>query len=253
MEFSLKETVKGLFKKKEKKRIWELDAARGLCIIGVIIVHLLFDLRELFGLRFDTPLWFDMIQKYGGILFIVLSGICITLGKHHVIRGLIVAFCAGIITLVTLLMFRKEDGLYIFFGILHLLAFCMLTYGAYRRLPWPVILVIGIAAVAAGIWFTTLTVEQRFLFPIGLTYKGFMAGDYFPIFPNVGYFMIGVVLGRTVYKKKKTLFPKANENNVFIRFFSFFGRHSLLIYLVHQPLIYGTCSLVRYFAGVFKR
>lgn len=249
----LKETVKGLFKKKEKKRIWELDAARGLCIIGVVIVHLLFDIREIFGFHFDTPLWFDLIQQYGGILFIILSGICVTLGRHHIIRGLIVAASAGIITLVTLLMFTKDQGLYIFFGILHLLAFCMLTYGLYRRLPWPVILVMGLAAVALGIYFNTLTVTQRFLFPLGLTYKGFSAGDYFPIFPNLGFFMIGTVVGKTVYKGKKTLFPKVSEKNVFVRFFSFCGRHSLLIYLIHQPVIYGIGSLLVWLNAPAKR
>lgn len=248
----IKETFKGLFKKKEKKRIWELDAARGVCIIGVIVIHLVFDIRELFGISFETPLWFDLLQKYGGILFIILSGICITLGKHHIIRGLIVAVSAGIISLVTLIMFDRNDGLYILFGILHLLAFCMLTYGLYRRLPWPVVLVLGIASIALGIYFKTLVVEQKFLFPLGLMYRGFSAGDYFPIFPNLGYFMVGVVIGRTVYKEKKTLFPKANENNFIIRFFSFCGRHSLLIYLLHQPVFYGVGSLVMFFRNLVK-
>ncbi len=238
----MKEFFTGLFKKKNTKRIWELDAFRGLCIIGVVIVHAIFDIRELFGFYFETPAWFDWIQTYGGILFVVLSGVCVTLGHHHIIRGVVVAVCAMIITLVTCLLFDRS--LHIWFGVLHLLAFCMLTYGLYRKLPWPVILGLGVCFVALGIWFTTFKVSNPYLFPLGLTAKGFAAGDYFPIFPHLGYFMIGVAGGKTLYKNKVTLFKKVNDRNPVIRFFSFVGRHSLLIYMLHQPLVYGILFLI---------
>ena len=74
----------------QKQRIWELDALRGLCILCVIVVHFLFDLQFFIGLDFTLPAWFQFIQQYGGILFVVLSGCCATLGSRSFRRGLIV-------------------------------------------------------------------------------------------------------------------------------------------------------------------
>ena len=247
----MKEFFTNLFKKKSSKRIWELDAFRGVCIICMVVIHAIFDIREFFGISFDMPVWFDYIQKYGGILFIVISGICVTLGHHNILRGTVVAFCASVITLVTMLTVGKD--LWILFGILHLLAFCMITYSLYRKLPWGLILVIGIAVIAVGFWFKTFYVRPGFLFPLGLRSSTFTAGDYFPIFPNLGYFMIGVVLGKTVYKNKETLFKKANDRNAIIRFLSFCGRHSLLIYMIHQPVILGAAYAVRFLGNLIGK
>ncbi len=239
----MKEFIKGLFNKAPKKRIWELDAFRGICIIGVVIIHVLFDMREFFGLKFALPVWLEMVQRYGGILFIILSGICVTLGHHNIARGLIVAASALVITGVTVLVFDKSY--WILFGVLHLLAFCMLTYSIYRRIPWPVILGLGLAFIALGYYFESLTVSNEYLFPLGLITKKFSAGDFFPIFPHLGFFMVGTVLGKTVYKNKETLFKKVNERFFLIRFLSFAGRHSLLIYLIHQPIAFGLFYAVR--------
>ena len=71
-----------------KKRIWELDAFRGLCIIGVVIVHLIFDMVDLYPiLDWQYPAWFFFLKQWGGTVFLVLSGICVTLGSRSVRRG----------------------------------------------------------------------------------------------------------------------------------------------------------------------
>ena len=77
-----------------KKRIWELDVLRGVCILGMVVVHLIYDLQTFFSLPFlaDSRL-FDLIKQWGGVLFLLISGICVTLGSHPVRRGLIVFAC----------------------------------------------------------------------------------------------------------------------------------------------------------------
>lgn len=104
----------------KNKRIWELDVFRGFCILCVIVVHLVFDIQTIFGLLDNMPPLYVFIQEYGGTLFVILSGICVTLGSRNIKRGLIVAGGAVIITAVTVLIFEPE--LHIWFGILHLLA-----------------------------------------------------------------------------------------------------------------------------------
>ena len=51
------------------------------------------------------------------------------------------------------------------------------------------------------------------------------------------WFLLGAVIGRTAYRKKQSLLPRVNAANPVIRFFSFCGRHSLLIYMLHQPVL----------------
>ena len=76
------------------RRIWELDALRGLCILGMILVHLVYDIRELYGLAdFAYPAIFSFVMQWGSVLFLLISGICVTLGHHPVRRGLAVFGC----------------------------------------------------------------------------------------------------------------------------------------------------------------
>ncbi len=226
----------------KRERIWELDAFRGVCILGVIVVHTVFDLRYFVGLDFSLPLLFRIVMDYGGVLFVILSGICVTLGSHSVRRGLVVLGCGSLITAVTegmIALGAADPTMRIWFGVLHLLGVCMLLYPLYRKLPTWALALSGIAIVGLGYWSQTIRVEVDLLFPLGLCTPGFSAGDYFPLFPHLGWYMLGTVLGRTAYRSRKTLLPKVPANCAPVRFLSACGRHSLWIYLAHQPVVYG--------------
>lgn len=225
-----------------KNRIWELDALRGIFIIAVVFIHVMFDL-DMFGfIDLSTwPDWYHFIQEYGGILFILISGICITLGSKHIKRGLVVLGAAAIVSVITYVMGDPRN--YIFFGILHLMAFCMLTYPLYRRLPTAVLFILGAIIIGFGFYFETIRIDSEYLFWLGLMSPYFAAGDFFPIFPNLGFYMIGVVLGRTLYKDKKSKLPGFPNDNFIIKTFSWLGRNSLFVYLGHQPIAYGACML----------
>lgn len=232
-----------------KQRIWELDAFRGVCILGMVLIHFLFDLIELFGAvdwTYPAPvLW---LKDWGGILFILLSGICVTLGSRSVRRGLIVFGCGMLCTAVTAGMAAlglAGSSIVIRFGILHCLGLCMILWPVLKKLPNIPAALLAAVLIALGFWFWDLRVEIPFLFPLGLTAPGFRSADYFPLLPNLGYFLLGAVLGRTVYRQKATLFPKVNTRNPVIRFLSACGRHSLAVYLLHQPILMALFALLR--------
>ena len=235
-----------------KSRIWELDALRGVCILCVIVVHFLFDLSFFGGLDLTLPAWYVFLQEYGGAIFVVLSGVCVTLGSKSVRRGLIVFACGMLITAVTYGMYRlgmSGADVVVKFGVLHLLGVCMLVYPAFKKLPPAALALLGLAIAITGYAIRGIIVPQRWLFPLGLTYEGFTSSDYFPLFPQLGYFLIGAAIGKTAYREKRTLLPGAFQKTGIARFFCWCGRQSLFIYLLHQPIVYGLLEFVLLLRG----
>ena len=235
-----------------KSRIWELDALRGVCILCVIVVHFLFDLSFFGGLDLTLPAWYVFLQEYGGAIFVVLSGVCVTLGSKSVRRGLIVFACGMLITAVTYGMYRlgmSGADVVVKFGVLHLLGVCMLVYPAFKKLPPAALALLGLAIAITGYAIRGIIVPQRWLFPLGLTYEGFTSSDYFPLFPQLGYFLIGAAIGKTAYREKRTFLPGAFQQTPVARFFCWCGRQSLFIYLLHQPIVYGLLEFVLLLRG----
>lgn len=97
--------------------------------------------------------------------------------------------------------------------------------------------------LALGYWFQTLTVPVTWLFPLGLTAPDFASSDYFPLLPNLGWFLVGAFLGRTGYRRKESLLPQFPAEARPVRFLSWCGRQSLFIYLLHQPVLAGLLEL----------
>ena len=230
------------------KRIWELDALRGLCLLGVVAVHLIFDLTELYGIiTWEAPDWFMFLQSWGGVIFLLISGICVTLGSRSVRRGIVVFGCGLLISAVTWVMYAYLDfhrSVLIYFGVLHCLGTCMILWPLFKK--WPAWLLGLLAAVLTGVgfWANEQTVNTPWLVPLGFTFRGFSTSDYFPLLPHLGFFLMGAVLGKTLYARKQTLFPKINENTPLLRFLRACGRHSLWIYLLHQPILSAICLLL---------
>ena len=230
----------------KKDRIWELDFFRGIFILCVILIHGIYDAQVFLNWDFNPPPIYDFIQYNGSILFILLSGICITLGHHFVRRGAIVFACGILISAVLKIMVAlnlMDDASIIYWGILHLLGFCMLSYILLKRLPTWLLGFLGVAIIVLGFYVETVTPDTIWLCPFGFTPYGFATADFFPIFPYWGWFMVGIVLGRLLYKEKKTLLPKFPYRAWPIRAIAFCGRHSLWIYLGHQPILYGIMML----------
>lgn len=224
----------------KKERIWELDALRGLCILGMVVVHLCYDLVAFAGKSLSLPGWFILLGQYGHLFFILISGICVTFSSTSIKRGAIVLCCALLVSYVTLYMDQivGMGRVRIWFGILHLLGVCMLLYPLFRRLPHWVLTLLGVVFIALGVYLKGVRVSVDYLFPLGLRSGSVYTGsDYFPLFPGLGWFLLGAALGKTVYRSKKSLLPRVNSAAPLPRALCFCGRHSLEIYLVHQPIL----------------
>ena len=233
-----------------KKRIWELDALRGLCLLGMVVVHFLYDLRISGIISNNATLQF--LQAWGGVLFLLISGISITLGSHHLRRGILVFLCGMLCTAVTVGMYAfgmAGKSMIIYFGVLHCLGVCMLLWSLFSRLPAWALGLLGAALAAVGLLvFPQISVQYPWLVPLGIRFPRFASSDYFPLLPNLGYFLIGAMLGRTLYRNKTTLLPRVNENIAPIRFLCFCGRRSLWIYLLHQPVLTALVALIKLFS-----
>ena len=232
-----------------KKRIWELDAFRGICIFGMVIVHFMYDLTDLYGiLDWEYPDWFAFVQRWGGVLFLLISGISATLGRRSVRRGLIVLAAGMLVSLVTFGMYKFANYhkmIIIYFGVLHCLGVCMISWWVFKRLPSWALALLGVAMVVAGMYLdTVMLVDFPWLMPLGFTFPGFESSDYFPLLPNLGFFLLGAVLGRTVYGKKESLLGETLKNNPVSRVLCWCGRQSLWIYLLHQPVLALICMML---------
>ena len=235
-----------------KKRIWELDAARGLCVLGMVLVHLVFDVVEMYGLvAWEYPGWFVLLMDWGGLLFLLISGICVRLGSHCIKRGLLVFACGLVCTAVTGAMVYwdlADSSMVIWFGVLHCLGICMLLWPLFSRMKTWLVAVLGIVLTLTGFYFQyRLRVDTWLLIPFGLIPPEFATPDYFPLLPYGGVFLLGAVLGRLIYKEKTTRFPRVDPKSPIIAFFSLLGRNSLWIYLLHQPILNAICYAIAYF------
>ena len=72
-------------------------------------------------------------------------------------------------------------------------------------------------------------------YSFGIYSPGFSSFDYFPLIPWLGVFLIRAALGMSAYSSRRSLLPWCLPGT----FVNAAGRHSLLIYIAHQPLIMG--------------
>ncbi len=228
---------------REKRRIELMDAARGIALCLMVVHHFLYDLCAFCGLPwvwFTNPV-FDALHYFFAGLFILLSGISSNFSHSNVRRGLKALAVSLGITAVTYFM-----GLPILFGVLHLLGTCMLLYGLtqklWQKLPaWgvPVLSVIGLLSTVKLVDGYSTTIPHLWMF--GLTTPEFFSADYFPLLPWLFVFLFGTWAGKYVREGRlPQWFYQASAPHL-----AAVGRKSLLIYVIHQPILYGLTMLIQ--------
>lgn len=226
----------------KKQRIEIIDGLRGLAVILMVFHHFFYDLVEFLGAPewlFSNPVFNFLHYIFAG-LFILLSGVSSRFSKSNIKRGVKVLIVAFVISLVTYFM-----NMPIRFGVLHLLGFCMVMYGIthkiWERIPeviMPVLCVVLLVVSALCVEY--IEINTKFLWMFGWKYPGFYSSDYFPIFPWVFVFLLGTWLGKYIREGK---FPKWFYDTK-VPVFPKVGRHALIIYIVHQPVLYGLTLLI---------
>jgi uncharacterized membrane protein len=221
-------------------RINSIDALRGLSITLMVAHHLLFDLVVFMGApawMFSNPV-FDVLQRIFAGVFIFLAGVSSRFSRSNIRRGFLTLTAALAVTLTT-----KLVGMTVIFGVLHLLAFCMLFYGLLggfleriNRAAAPVIYAVCLAGSAFAVRF--LWIGGGRLWILGWYGNDFSSADYFPIFPWLFVFLLGTWAG--AYVREGGLPRLFYEIN--IPFFAALGRKSLIIYLLHQPILYAAVT-----------
>lgn len=233
-----------------KKRIWELDALRGLSILVMLVVHFIFDITHLFPLiRWENPGWYDLMIAFFGAVFVAISGICVTLGSHPVRRGLTVLLGGMLCTAVTAALAWTglcHRSIIIYFGVLHCLGCCMLLWPLFRRCPGWLRMLLGLGLIALGRYLQTLQSDIIWLIPLGVTTPTFQSSDYFPLVRHLGTFLCGSGIARYLYAQKVSLLPGVNDRNPILKVLGWCGRKSLWIYLIHQPVLAALAAMLYY-------
>jgi len=243
-------------KKNKSGRFWEIDFLRGIAILMMITYHILFDVN-FFGL-YPVPLHslpFRIFLYPIGTLFLLLVGISLTLSysraqntatKSHIqrkfiLRGLEVFGAGLLITAVTWWFVRDS---FIVFGILHCIGVSIIFAYPFLRRRFTN-LVLGISGLIVGVFLLmTTTVDFPWLLWLGFVPSHFSTLDYFPLLPWFGVVLIGIFLGNTWYQNNRRAFTiKDLSGFAAVRGVCFLGRHSLIIYLLHQLVIIGLLYL----------
>ena len=221
------------------ERVASIDALRGLAIVAMIVYHFAFDLRY-FGLtRADfenDPFW---LTARGAIVtsFLLLAGISAVLADRAGIgprrfarRIAVIALCALAASAASYALFPQT---FIYFGILHCIAVSLVIARPLVRHA-TIAVVAGCAVIVAGLLFSHPWFDARQTSWIGFTTHKPPTQDFVPLFPWLGVVLLGIGVGHALVAMR---FGPVRALERAPRLLRTMGRHSLVIYMVHQPVL----------------
>lgn len=237
-------------------RLWEIDGTRGIAILMMVTFHVVFDLHH-FGaaaIAVSSGFWRHFAQATA-TLFLLLVGVSLTLSYSHARRRLtgielpvkylkrgIRIFLYGMaITVLTWLFL--PNGV-ILFGVLHCIGVSIMLAYPLLRYRW-LTLLLGLASIAAGVAVSGVQAGTNIFLWLGVHTGDLYMFDYFPLLPWLGVVFLGVFLGNTLYPdgKRRWRLPDLSGWPM-AGLLAWMGRHSLVIYLVHQPVLIALLAAV---------
>ena len=228
---------------KEKVRYHLLDTIRGIALINMIVYHFIYSMIYIFGFSMEWfgNTWTQIWQQCICWTFIIISGAAVNLGTNQLKRGAEVFGCGCVVTLVTIFVTPANR---IIFGILSFIGIAMIiTYylmPLYKKLPKGIMLLLNFALFFLTKPITNYRYDIKGLFFLGFKSRDFFSADYFPLIPWIflfwfGFFGFGIILEK--YSNNPILKIK-------IPFLSYIGKHTLIIYMLHQPVIFLVGNLI---------
>ena len=152
-------------------------------------------------------------------------------------------FCLGLLITLATWIYPHEG--FIVFGILHCIGLSIILAYPFLQSRLSAFL-LGMLCISIGIILRmTMTVDFPWLVWAGFVPTSFYTLDYFPLLPWFGVILIGIFLGNSLYQNNTRSFTLQDHSGFIItRVLCFLGRHSLIIYLLHQLIIVGVLYLL---------
>ncbi len=237
------------------KRLIEIDALRGVAILLMIAFHLMFDLQAFYDLQLSEKaiMFWRIIGMSAALLFFLLFGISSVFAfkkyhhhfwKYSLKRGLVLLFFALCISLFSIFGNMMAP---IYFGVLHFLALSALLVPLFIRFV-KFNLLFALICVLVGMLLKIIEIKNILLLPLGEYNLQTATADYYPLFPWFAVVLIGVASGNLLQRHK--ILPIIKSPFAVIQPLLFLGKHSLVIYLVHQPLLMGLLWITNILASV---
>jgi len=237
--------AKPALRRQQAPRVEGLDALRGVAIVAMVAYHFCFDLRYFGVARWDFEHDIRWLAARTLILssFLLIAGISAALARRdpaadarwprHVA---VIGGAALLVTAASAMMFPRS---FIWFGVLHAIALSLLLARLLIDRPRAA-LAAGVIVIAAGVMLSSQHFDNRMLGWLGFMTGKPMTEDYVPLFPWSGVLFLGIAAGHALVASNfAMLAPLARMP----RALRFLGRHSLAVYLVHQPLLLGGLGL----------
>lgn len=226
-------------------RIAALDHARSLALLGMGIFHFTFDLM-LFGYLPPGTVYqgiWPWVARGVASSFLFLAGVSLWLAHGRAIRWPAFwrrfAMVAGAALLVTVATFFTLGAAYIRWGILHMIAAGSLLALPFLRLPVALTLAVAAGAFAAPHLFRAELFNGAFWLWLGLAREVPPMVDYLPILPWLCPLLLGLAFARLAdgagLWARLALWQPGRPG----QWLAWPGRHSLAIYLLHQPVLFG--------------
>lgn len=228
---------------KPTSRIEAIDIARGVALVAMAIYHFTWDL-EFFGYAepgFTAVGGWKFFARSIASSFLFLVGVSLVLAHGRGIRWKgfwrRLAMVAAAALAISIATYFAVPGGFIFFGILHQIALASVLGLAFLRLPGALTLVAAAGVIAAPFFLRSPVFDHPALWWVGLSTEIPRSNDYVPLFPWFGAVLAGMGATKLAQGAGLTAWLATLKPGSWSRPLLFAGRHSLAVYLIHQPVL----------------